>query len=236
MMLKMTKKKGTERRQNNWAKVAELWWWGWLFRQKKECWLKWASLYSLFFTGTPFSAHRKAFAFHSNTTASKSLWKLWHFNKRRSGQPGGKRGNCDQMFETGLIAWETPVCSGGKLAVGIDVYSCQICIHYMGVMDTLERNNTVKAEAEVRICNPLKAFHSVFLLFLRCSVRSGISNLWCTDFLMLKEGKEELQKENKRESFIMFQFLVPFHEEIFCKRSISFLKLYQQTIIFIELN
>lgn len=67
--------------------------------KKKECWLKWASLYSLVFTGTHFSAHRKAFAFHSNTTASKSLWKLWHFNKRRSGQPGGKRGNCDQMFD-----------------------------------------------------------------------------------------------------------------------------------------
>lgn len=63
---------------------------------------------------------------------------------------------------TGLIGWETPVCSGGKPAVGIDVYSCQICIHYMGVMDTLERNNTVKAEVEVRLCNPLKAFHSVF--------------------------------------------------------------------------
>lgn len=89
------------------------------------------------------------------------------------------------------------MCSGGKPAVGIDVYSCQICIHYMGVMDTLERNNTVKAEVEVRLCNPLKAFHSVFPLVLEVQRLFGdFKSLMCR-FLDVKRRITKRKQKRK---------------------------------------
>lgn len=154
------KKKGEQK--EDWAKVAELWWWGWLFRQKKRS-AGWSEpVCTAWFLRGLTSQHTERHLLFIPTQQRQKVFGNFDTSiKEGLGNQVAREVTVTKCL-TGLIGWETPVCSGGKPAVGIDVYSCQICIHYMGVMDTLERNNTVKAEVEVRLCNPLKAFHSVF--------------------------------------------------------------------------